>query len=64
MWKGLASKGIVDETQRNSEIIKVNWSDVVEDLTGSNKKKKKKKRYVKTRIQSNEDSLRKNVNQR
>lgn len=44
MWKGLASKGIVDETQRNSEIIKVNWSDVVEDLTGSNKKEKKKKK--------------------
>lgn len=47
MWKGLASKGIVDETQRNSEIIKVIWFDVVEDLTGSNKKKKKKKGMLK-----------------
>lgn len=47
----MASKGRVEETQRNSEIIMVIWSDVAEDLTGINqKRRKKKKKYVKTRI--------------
>ena len=48
----MASKGTVEETQRNSEIIKEIWSDVVEDLTGVNQitrkgKKKEKKSTLK-----------------
>lgn len=56
----MASKGTVEEAQRNSEIIKVIWPSVVKDLTGDNQKRKETKEPG----QPHEDISRRNVNQR